>query len=464
MRILHLVHHTLPWQDGYALRTRHIARVQALCGHQPIVATLPGIQKHIPEGADFDGLHRADVEGICHYYQDARGYSLVVSIAKTMLRAASRLGPVRALYTKARDRYYGQAADRASTRSDWMGLSHTKILDAYYGKIAARHQPLSALHAHTPFLNATYAAALKERYGIPYVYEVRGLWEDTYVSSGEWQEEDDSYAVRRSAETHAMREADAVVAISAHLRDEIVGRGVQQDRTFVVPNGVDTSAFNPQPRDVELTRRYDLANRIVLGYIGSLRELEGLDLLVMAMPDIVRADERAACLIVGDGPERSRLRALVSQLSLDRHFVWIDPVPHSQVDRYYSLIDVFVLPRTDTRVNQMVTPLKPLEAMCMGKAVLASNMAGLTEILQHHKTGFVFQAGNHHDLTERTLELLQRRELRDTVGRQAREWVLRERDWHTVVQKYDSIYGMLLSQAKRRADPPQEIDIQAQGC
>lgn len=450
MNVLHLVHHSLPYQDGYSLRTHRIAQELTGLGHQAVVATLPGIQMRMGGSGGGGSADAAAIDGIRYFHHHALpGRPAISGIATRLSRALLEVAPA-GMVQCARDLYYGSTAGQPFAFLRWLGLAPSVAVDGYYCDLVARHQPL-LIHAHTPFLNGRHAAALRKQYRLPYLYEVRGLWEDSYVSSEEWQDGDRSYQARRSAETQAMREADAVVAISSALRGEIVGRGVEADRVFVVPNGVDTAAFEPLPRDEELAGRYGLGDKVVIGYVSSLRELEGLDLLVSAMADVLREEGRAACLIVGDGPERRRLESLAGQLGIEDRVLFTGRVPHAEVKCYYSLLDVFVVPRIDLRVNHMVTPLKPFEAMAMEKAVLVSNVGGLTEIVQDGETGLVFQAGDREDLANKILHLARQMELRARLGRQARQWLVRERDWHTLVERYDEIYEDLV-RPRREAD------------
>jgi glycogen synthase len=445
MNVLHLVHHSLPHQDGYSLRTHCIARGLAALGYGSLVATLPGIQLRLGGGEGVAATaETAVIDGIryCHCHAPA-GPSAASGLVVRFCRAVLRVAPA-GVVCRVRDVYYRQSAVRPSAQSRFGGAA------GYYRACVERNHPL-LLHAHTPFLNAQHAAALREQYHLPYLYEVRGLWEDTYVSSEGWRDGAGAYQVRRSAETQAMGQADAVVAISSALRGELAGRGVPEDRLFVVPNGVHAAAFQPLPPDPELVLRYGLTDKVVVGYVSSLRELEGLDLLLAAMADVLRTEGQVACLIVGDGPERARLGALADRLGLGQRVIFTGRVPHHDVQRFYSLLDVFVVPRIDLRVNHVVTPLKPFEAMAMEKPVLASDVGGLAEIVRNGETGLLFRAGDRADLAAKIVGLVRQPELRARLGRMARQWVVGERDWPVLVRRYGAIYSALLEGGNGRA-------------
>ncbi|MGC8835107.1 MAG: glycosyltransferase family 4 protein, partial [Armatimonadota bacterium] len=297
-------------------------------------------------------------------------------------------------------------------------------------------------HAHSPYQNAVYAEWLSSRFSKPFVYEMRGLWEESDAACGATTEEE--YHRRRRAETKAALRAGRVVAISKALKRELENRGVAPEKIDVVPNGVNTSRFLPRPRNAELAERLGVQGKAVFGYISLLRRFEGLDVLIEAAARILSRRSDAACLIVGDGPDMGRIRGLARQTSSPQSIVLTGRVPHTDVLNYYSLIDVFVVPRLRAPVTEMVTPIKPLEAMCMGKAVVVSDVGGLTELVRDGETGLTFPAGDAEALAETVEALLDNSALRSGLGERARRWVLAERDWSRVCQGYLEIYTRAL--------------------
>jgi glycosyltransferase involved in cell wall biosynthesis len=211
---------------------------------------------------------------------------------------------------------------------------------------------------------------------------------------------------------------------------------VSADKISVVPNGVDTSVFVPREPDAKLAARLGLTGKMVFGYISTIRRLEGVEYLVKAMPEIVKSIPNAGCLIVGDGDYAPQLRALVNQLGLQNKVILTGRVHHEEILAYYSLIDVFVVPRPNFRVNNLVTPLKPLEAMSMAKPLLVSGVGGLTELVQDGQTGLIFKPEDIGDLAAKATALGQSSELRERLGEEARRYVVRECDWTSVIGVY----------------------------
>jgi glycosyltransferase involved in cell wall biosynthesis len=230
------------------------------------------------------------------------------------------------------------------------------------------------------------------------------------------------------------------VAISKGIRDAIVKRGIDPDKVVIVPNGVDTGVFSPRPVDRSLRQALGLDGCLVFGFIGSVRRLEGLELIIRAFSEVRRREPRARLLVVGDGPERERLAAMTAAAGLGDVVQFTGQVPHDQVLRYYSVMDVLVYPRIDAPINQMVTPLKPLEAMAMGQVCLASNVGGLKELVEHGVTGLLFAADDIVDVTEAMVRLASDQPLRDKLSAQAQATVRREREWSTLAARYADIY------------------------
>ena len=241
-------------------------------------------------------------------------------------------------------------------------------------------------------------------------------------------------------ELGVMRRANLVVAISKGIRDAIVERGIDPEKVVIVPNGVDTKVFVPRAPDVELARKLGLEGCFVVGFIGSLRRLEGLSLAIDAFKEVHRREPRARLLIVGEGPERERLTAAAAAAGLSHVVQCTGLVPHDEILRYYSIMDVLAYPRIDARINQTVTPLKPLEAMAMGKVCLASDVGGLTELVQDGVTGLTFATGDVRDLTEKILLLASDAALRDRLATGGQAAVRREREWSVIAARYADIY------------------------
>lgn len=403
-KVLHVLEHSLPRMAGYTIRSKYIVKHQQSEGITPVVISSPLQGKTHRPLADFEVI-----DGV-RYYRTGR-YNHLEKEAHLPMRLLARYA-------------YSRAYQRAIMA-------------------VAQKEEAAIIHAHSSYLNGVRANDAARRLGLPSVYEVRGLWQDTaMVNAGigrhHWKYRFVSYMDRK-----AMVGADRVVAISNLLKQEIAALGVDARKIFVVPNGVDTRVFQPKPKRSDLVERYGLSGHVVFGFIGSIRRIEGLALFIREMPNLLKEDEKTRVLLVGDGDEVERLKEIAENSGVPDRIVFTGRVPHDQILDYYALIDIFIYPRIDAKVNQKVTPLKPLEAMAMEKAVIASDVGGLKELVIENVNGLLFEADNGAHLRQRCRQLLQDPDLRIRLGHQARKWVVGERDWRRVIQCYREVYDGL---------------------
>jgi glycosyltransferase involved in cell wall biosynthesis len=223
------------------------------------------------------------------------------------------------------------------------------------------------------------------------------------------------------------------------LKNDLVQRGINPDKIFLVPNGVNTDRFVAQDPDHALVHQLALQDRACFGFIGSLYPWEGVEHLIRAIPQVVSQIPNACCLVVGGGPQEAMLRNLIRQLELDDYVTLTGSVPYDQILRYYSIMDPLVYPRISTRNTEMCTPLKPLEAMAMQKAVLGSSVGGIRELMPNG-VGLQCQPGNSQDIAAKCVHLLSQPELRKKIGRAAHESVTQQRDWKNLVRRYVEVY------------------------
>ncbi len=300
------------------------------------------------------------------------------------------------------------------------------------------------VHAHSPVLVGLPAYFIAKWRGLPFVYEVRDLWENASVDRGKFATGSVPYRAARGLETWLLRHSDAVVTIGTTLRDDIKGRTALH--VEVTPNGVDPELFRPCEPDIDWLIQWNPDGKKVIAYVGSFQPYEGLEILVNAMPLIVAQSERIHLLIVGDGPERRSLEKVVEHEKLRKSVTFAGCLPHSRVKEIYAVADLMVYPRLETLTTKLTTPLKPLEALSMQKAVLASDLPAIRELIIDQTTGILFKAGDPEDLAEKALKLLADSSLRARLGAEGRSWVLQERCWDKSVLGYKPIYQRLISE------------------
>jgi PEP-CTERM/exosortase A-associated glycosyltransferase len=345
-----------------------------------------------------------------------------------------------------------------TTDEGWGQVPFDSYLAAYAAALerVVRAERPSIIHAASNFMVGVPNVIVGRRLGIPVVYEVRGMWEVTRVSREPFWMNSDHYRAYVHMETDAARGADVVITLTNALKEELVERGVPADKIAVVPNSVDPSQFSAIPRDEELARELGLEGKRVVGYIGTLVQYEGLDDLLNAAAVALDQGIDFRLLIVGDGQEMTKLRELVTDLELDDHVILPGRVPFEDVQRYYSLIDVAIFPRKPLPVTEMVSPMKPFEAMAMEKAIVVSSVRALAEIVEDGETGVIFEKGDIDSLVEALDRTVNDPELCARLGKNARKWVVSNRTWEGAAQRTLDIYRQL--QGAIATDSTQETD------
>lgn len=397
MRILHVLDHSAPLHSGYAFRTLSILREQRKLGWQTEHLTSPkqGPGTALVEVADGWTFHRTP---------SADGVGLLAQMRLTAGRLAG---------------------------------------------VVAEVKP-DLIHVHSPVLNALPALWVGRRLGLPVVYEMRASWEDAAVDHGTTTEGSLRYRLSRGLESVALHLADQVTTICEGLRGDIAARGVPADRITVIPNAVDVSTFTfGSPPDEALRQRLGLQGATVLGFAGSFYGYEGLHLLIEAARRMLPAHPDLRLLLVGGGPQDAALKAQAAEAGIADRVIFTGRVPHAEVQRYYELIDVLAYPRLPIRLTELVTPLKPLEAMAQGRMFVASDVGGHRELVRDGETGFLFRAGDAEALAQSLDSLLARRAQWQSVREQARRFVEVERTWAASVARYADVYRRALSRKGR---------------
>ena len=304
------------------------------------------------------------------------------------------------------------------------------------------------IHAHSPYRCGIPAGRAAIKLGIPFVYEVRGFWEESSVVAGRFSANSYKYRFWRRKETEVMRSADALVCICQQIRKAIAERGIAESHIFVTPNAVNPEEFIPPDENAsacvelpeDLREIQDRLSGCTLGYVGSLRKLEGVDELVRSAAELIKRGLDVSLLIVGGGPDLDSLIELARELGISDRAVFTDRVPHELVHHYYRLIDVFVISRPDAPVTRMVTPLKPLEAMSMERALVMSDLPALREMSVEGETALYYQPGSVKDLADKCQSLVEDAAFRKTLGRNARVWVSEHRTWTTSLETLPEAY------------------------
>lgn len=400
MRILHVLDHSLPLHSGYTFRTYNILRKQRALGWQ--TAHVTGWKQGESETSE------ERIEDLLFYRTPAN---------RSWLRKLPIVG-------------------------QWLVVkSLAKRLQA----VIATEQP-DILHAHSPALNGLATLLANRKLRLPVVYECRAFWEDAAVDHGTSSEHGMRYRLTRALETFVFKKADAVTTICEGLRKDIIDRGLPEQNVTVIPNAVDTEQFKCTASAGEaLARKLGLDGCIVLGFIGSFYAYEGIPLLLDAFAQVVKSHPNVRLLLVGGGPQENSIKEKLQTARLGEYVVMSGRVPHDAVQAYYDVVDIFVYPRSSMRLTELVTPLKPLEAMAQEKLVVASDVGGHRELIADGVTGRLFLADSAEALATALVGLLDAPASWSSFQRAGRQYVENERTWQISINGYVPVYESLVA-------------------
>jgi glycosyltransferase involved in cell wall biosynthesis len=241
-----------------------------------------------------------------------------------------------------------------------------------------------------------------------------------------------------------MLAADLVVTLGEAMRDEIMARGVPAEKIEIVPNAVSAEFLKLLPDATTLREELGIKpDEPVVGEVTSLVPHEGIGTLLEATAILRARGVPARALIAGDGPERAALQHQAARAGLAEAAVFTGRVPAVKVRQFHALLDVFVVPRTPDRVCQLVTPLKPVEAMASGLCVVTSEVKALTEIVKHEVTGMQTVPQDPVSLADCLERLIYSPDIRRKLGDNAREWAARDRTWAHNAARYRDAYARL---------------------
>jgi len=443
MRVLHVLANGPPDVNGYAVRTQGLLKAYSETGEvEPVGLTSPWYpqRESMAEPIEVDGityhrcLHPARMKS-------AKGTGMKWSAARGRDRIAGSEGfAAKPLWRRALH------FALKPLRPGWSWIEERILFKHFTARIieVAKAENAEIIHAHVPYRVGMPAMKAARKLGLPFVYEMRGMWEESAVAGGRWRAGGLAHRRFRRMETKVLRNADAIICISETLRKEAMSRGVPSERITIVPNAVNPKGQVAESSELFSGMKNKLGNSSIVGYIGSLRELEGVDLTADAVAMLRNQGVDAKLFVLSSESGQSELIAHCERLGIGEHAHVVGPVPHEQVAPFYELIDVFVVSRPDTRVTRLVTPLKPFEAMRSGRALVMSDLPALSEIIEDGKTGRLYPAGDAQALATTIRELLENESMRAELGTAAANWVSAERTWSKVVEGATQVYEELV--------------------
>lgn len=411
-RVCYVLHNSLPYSSGgYGTRSHGVAGGLKAAGREVVVLTRPGFPLDIK-----------------------------AELAEGEVPAEKLIDGIRYVHTLEPRRKGLSMLQYVTAAADAMEQQMRRL----------RPEIVVSASNHVTALPALIAA---RRLDLPFVYEVRGLWEITRISREQEFEDTPAFAVQSLLEAKVAQLADKVFTLTEPMREELTSRGVAPERIELLPNSCDPERFLPRPRDVGLAARLGIPEGVpVIGYVGTFVDYEGLEDLALACTLLKQRGVDFRLMLVGNenasgterGPITEQILRIAEAEGMTDRLIMPGRVPHEEVESYYSLIDIAPFPRKPWPVCEMVSPMKPLEALAMEKAVLVSSVRALTEMIADGQTGRVFDKGSVASLADRLQELIAAPQQRLELGRRGRVWVSAERTWKQIGVKATQQFDLVL--------------------
>ncbi|GHD11586.1 glycosyltransferase family 4 protein [Zhihengliuella salsuginis] len=396
-RVLHLVKESRPYlSNGFTSRSHQNFLAEKRAGLEPMVLTEPGFPRSV---TGKESRSSELVDGIYHSRLDVGNIEYSSMPNDTFLQLFAEL--------------------------------------AYQRIQELRPSIIHVSSGRRGYETALVGLALQEKTGLPLVYEVRSFFEANWTADIEWETRGELFSRRIEAERMCMERADRVLTIGSSMKGELIARGVPAEKIGVIPNAVQVESFTVRQRSRALEDQLGIRGVPTFGYVSNMDHYrESQETLIEAASLLKRAGSKMHCILVGDGPRRAHLETLASELGVRDRVLFVGAVDHEVIPDYYGLIDIFVVPRIRERAATYVTPLKPFEAMALGRPLVVADLPALLEIAEPPLRGHSFESGNAADLVEVILRLSADHEETERLSVAGRVWVENERTWDHNGERY----------------------------
>jgi glycosyltransferase involved in cell wall biosynthesis len=274
---------------------------------------------------------------------------------------------------------------------------------------------------------------------------VRGLWEFTAASRIDGWEKTERFSLDRMLESLVTNNSDSVATLTTAMADEIKNRGRENSEIYITPNAITPNDFEPVDKNLIVADKLKIdENEFVIGYAGSIVSYEGLDDLISAVKKLTDVGYKVKALIVGDGKFLTNLKELASSLNVSDYVLFTGRVRSEEVVDYLSVVDLVALPRKPFTVCELVSPLKPFEAMALKIPLIVSDVHALKEIARNETVALVHKAGCSEDLANKIEQCILNSKVMNENRERAFHCVHKEHTWERVSLTLSECYSGLL--------------------
>jgi glycosyltransferase involved in cell wall biosynthesis len=281
-------------------------------------------------------------------------------------------------------------------------------------------------------LNNYSGLRLAKRFGVPFILEYNGS--ETWIQR-HWGKPLKYEKLSERIELLNLMAADMVVAVSQPMRDELVGRGVEGEKILVNPNGVDPDRYSPDVDGSEIRNQYHLNGHTVIGFIGTFGKWHGAEVLSEAFGQLLNKypeyQRQVRLFMIGDGITVPLVKENIKKFALNENCILTGLVPQEEGPKYLATCDILVAPHKPNPDGTPFfgSPTKLFEYMAMGKGIVASDLDQIGEVLKHDGTAWLVKPGNTESLIEGLKVLIDDRQKREKLGKEARREVIEKYTW-----------------------------------
>lgn len=266
---------------------------------------------------------------------------------------------------------------------------------------------------------------IAEKYKVPFVLEWNGS--EIWVSKN-WDNIKFKYrTIAERIEALNLKKADLIVCVSKELKESLVALGVSENKILVNFNGVDVNKFNPSVNGEQIRKKYGLGNTIVIGFCGSFAKFHGAEVLAETFGNLLNHHKKyrnkVTMLMIGEGNTLANVKRILKRKGVMNDAICVGSVPADDVPEYLAACDILAAPHIPNEDGSdfFGSPTKLYEYMAMGKAIVASELNQIGEILYNNENALLFKAGDTEEMEKSIASLIEDAALRKRIGMHAYE-------------------------------------------
>jgi len=239
-------------------------------------------------------------------------------------------------------------------------------------------------------------------------------------------------------ERKILKQSDVIVTVSRVLKEELLNIGIPMKSVYVIPNAADPTRFTPSTNGGEIRKQLGLTDKIVVGYFGAFHRWHGVEVLVKAFQKSFGRNKNIHLVLVGTGELYEDIKKLIMREKLTDVVTLTGVVPYTEVSKYMAMCDICTAPFLPVE-RFFFSPIKIFEYMAVAKAIIASKIGQIGEVLKDGESAILVEAGDRSALSEAILGLAKNPELRERLGNVARKEV-EKYTWERNAEKILEIY------------------------